>query len=194
MQVNTSIANQTQTHYKKTIANTQENTKNKNLKPSSLLSAQKITDFYLIYFEQQTFNMSINTSNTQAALNAFLKNTDLNNAQFILSNIDFTSLSYNGKNPLNMDANELEQLISEEGFFGVQNTANRIADFIIKNSGDDIEKLKQGLKGMNEGFKEAKQMWGGELPKISQDTMQLALQKVHDRMEDLKEKSLDLQA
>lgn len=197
MQINLSLntSNQTQFNYQKTINTTKENTKDANTpKPLNTLNGKNLTHFYLIYFYEQTANTTTNINNTQVALNNFAKGIDLNHAQTILTNIDFASLAYNGKTPLNMDTQELEQLISEEGFFGVQNTANRIADFIIKNSGDDIEKLKQGLKGMKKGFEQAKQMWGGELPKISQDTMKLALEKINDRMDELERKPLNLQA
>ncbi|ELH8062100.1 hypothetical protein Q8314_001776 [Campylobacter jejuni] len=47
---------------------------------------------------------------------------------------------------------------------------------------------------MKKGFEQAEKMWGGELPQISQDTIDAALKKVSDRIDELGGKTLDLQA
>ncbi len=87
-------------------------------------------------------NAVIGSSNAQTGLDSLLNGANLDTAKSILTNIDFASLGYSGKNPLDMNTDELQQLVSEDGF-GVENTANRIADFVIKGGGDDVEKLKR---------------------------------------------------
>jgi len=47
---------------------------------------------------------------------------------------------------------------------------------------------------MLQGFKEAEAMWGGELPEISQKTMQKALELVDKAMYDLGYSVLDTEA
>lgn len=198
---------QTQVSNKK-ADNAKENTKDKNVQSAdsskdidkntleklNALGGKGITQIYLIQFQQQAMNTVMGSSNAQTGLDSLLSGANLNTAKSILKNIDFASLGYSGKNPLNMNANELQQLVSEDGFFGVENTANRIADFVIKGGGDDVEKLQKGLEGMKKGFEQAQNLWGGKLPQISQDTIDAALKKVSDRIDKLGGKTLDLQA
>ncbi len=212
MQVNTfsNIANimKTQVSNKKPEENIKENTKDKNVESAdsskgidkntleklSTLGGKGITQIYIVQFQQQAFNTVADASNTQSGINSLLSGVDTETAKSLLSNIDFASLGYNGKNPLKMNSNELQQLISEEGFFGIENTANRIADFVIKGSGNDMEKLKKGFEGIKRGFEQAEKMWGEKLPQISQDTINVALKKVSDHIDNLGGKTLDLQA
>lgn len=184
MQVNhfSNIASMAQTQVSnKKADNAKENTKDKNVQSAdsskdidkntleklNALGGKGITQIYLIQFQQQAMNTVMGSSNAQTGLDSLLSGANLNTAKSILKNIDFASLGYSGKNPLNMNANELQQLVSEDGFFGVENTANRIADFVIKGGGDDVEKLQKGLEGMKKGFEQAQNLWGGKLPQIS---------------------------
>ena len=158
MQVNTfsNIASMTQTQVSnKKADDAKENTKDKNVQSTNssknvdkntleklnALGGKGITQIYLVQFQQQTMNTVIDSSNAQTGLDSLLNGANLDTAKSILTNIDFASLGYSDKNPLDMNTDELQQLVSEDGFFGVENTASRIADFVIKGSGDDVEKL-----------------------------------------------------
>lgn len=208
MQINTfsNVASmaQAQVSNKKADTNTKENTKDTNVQSANsnqdildklnALGGKGISQIYLVQFQQQTMSTVLNTSNTQAGINDLLGGKDLNSIKSMLSDIDFASLGYNGKNPLEMNTDELNQLVSEEGFFGIDNTASRIADFVIKGAGNDVEKLKKGLEGIKQGFEQAEKIWGGELPQISQDTIEATIKKVSDRIDELGGKTLDLKA
>ncbi|MDK2048940.1 hypothetical protein PT501_04885 [Campylobacter coli] len=208
MQINTfsNVASmaQAQVSNKKADGNATENTKDTNVQSANsnqdildklnALGGKGISQIYLVQFQQQTMSTVLNTSNAQAGINDLLGGNDLNSVKSMLSDIDFASLDYNGKNPLTMNTDELNQLISEEGFFGIDNTANRIADFVIKGAGNDVEKLKKGLEGIKQGFEQAEKIWGGELPQISQDTIEATIKKVSDRIDGLGGKTLDLKA
>ncbi|EAK2658896.1 hypothetical protein CJ293_00735 [Campylobacter coli] len=208
MQINTfsNVASmaQAQVSNKKADGNATENTKDTNVQSANsnqdildklnALGGKGISQIYLVQFQQQTMSTVLNTSNAQAGINDLLGGNDLNSVKSMLSDIDFASLGYNGKNPLTMNTDELNQLISEEGFFGIDNTANRIADFVIKGAGNDVEKLKKGLEGIKQGFGQAEKIWGGELPQISQDTIEATIKKVSDRIDELGGKTLDLKA
>ncbi|EJB5889294.1 hypothetical protein QJH06_000579 [Campylobacter coli] len=208
MQINTfsNVASMTQAQVsnKKADGNATENTKDTNVQSANsnqdildklnALGGKGISQIYLVQFQQQTMSTVLNTSNAQAGINDLLGGNDLNSVKSMLSDIDFASLGYNGKNPLTMNTDELNQLISEEGFFGIDNTANRIADFVIKGAGNDVEKLKKGLEGIKQGFEQAEKIWGGELPQISQDTIEATIKKVSDRIDELGGKTLDLKA
>ncbi|EAH6039375.1 hypothetical protein KMZ36_001950 [Campylobacter coli] len=208
MQINTfsNVASmaQAQVSNKKADGNATENTKDTNVQSANsnqdildklnALGGKGISQIYLVQFQQQTMSTVLNTSNAQAGINDLLGGNDLNSVKSMLSDIDFASLGYNEKNPLTMNTDELNQLISEEGFFGIDNTANRIADFVIKGAGNDVEKLKKGLEGIKQGFEQAEKIWGGELPQISQDTIEATIKKVSDRIDELGGKTLDLKA
>ncbi|EDO8962076.1 hypothetical protein GJ993_03925 [Campylobacter coli] len=208
MQINTfsNVASmaQAQVSNKKADGNATENTKDTNVQSANsnqdildklnALGGKGISQIYLVQFQQQTMSTVLNTSNAQAGINDLLGGNDLNSVKSMLSDIDFASLGYNGKNPLTMNTDELNQLISEEGFFGIDNTANRIADFVIKGAGNDVEKLKKGLEGIKQGFEQAEKIWGGELPQISQNTIEATIKKVSDRIDELGGKTLDLKA
>lgn len=172
MQVNTfsNIASMARTQVSnKKADDAKENTKDKNVQSANsskdvdkntleklnALGGKGITQIYLVQFQQQTMNAVIGSSNAQTGLDSLLNGANLDTAKSILTNIDFASLGYSSKNPLDMNTDELQQLVSEDGFFGVENTANRIADFVIKGGGDDVEKLKKGLEGMKKGFEQA---------------------------------------
>jgi len=94
-------------------------------------------------------------------------------------------IGYSGKNIADLSQIEAADLVSEDGFFGVTQTSDRIADFVIDGSGGDESMMRAGRDGMIEGFKMAEEMWGGELPEISQKTMDAAIEKVDKAMYDL---------
>ncbi len=72
---------------------------------------------------------------------------------------------------------EAQEAISEDGYWGVKQTSQRIFDFAVALAGDDPEKLGKMRDAFLEGFKKAEQMWGGELPEISQQTYGAVLEK-----------------
>ncbi len=160
----------------------------------SSLGGKGLSQLYFVEFSQQTMNIVFGSSSVQGGLTELLSGLDTQKASSILSQIDFAALGYTGKNPLNMNADELGELLGENGFFGVNNTANRIADFVIQGAGGDLEKLQKGFEGMKRGFEEAERMWGKKLPQISQDTIDQATQKVSKHIEELGGNAVDLQA
>ena len=60
--------------------------------------------------------------------------------------------------------------IAEDGYWGVQQTSDRILDFAKALAGDDPEKLENMRAAFEKGYKQAEKTWGGELPDISKQT------------------------
>lgn len=78
-----------------------------------------------------------------------------------------------GEQKLTADPETIQQAqaaIAEDGEFGVRKTAERILSFARLAMGDDPDKLETIRNAVTRGFDEAKQMLGGELPEISQQT------------------------
>ncbi|MDO4674391.1 hypothetical protein [Campylobacter sp.] len=162
------------------------------LKKLSSLGGKGMTQLYFMEFAKQSMSVVSSNANAQSGLWESFNDAEL--ASSLLSKIDFAALGYQGKNPLSMNKEELDFLISEKGFFGVGNTAKRIADFVVQGAGEDPEKLKKGFEGMKRGFEQAKNLWGGKLPQISQDTINQAIESVSKRIDELGGKTLNLQA
>lgn len=94
-------------------------------------------------------------------------------------------IGYDGKPIAELSKKEAAELVGEDGFFGVKQTSQRIADFVINGAGKDEDRFRAGREGMIQGFKEAEAMWGGKLPEISQQTMTKAIEMVDKAMYDL---------
>lgn len=65
---------------------------------------------------------------------------------------------------------EAQQAISEDGYWGVKQTSQRIFDFAYALAGDDPEKMKEMQAAVEKGFEQATKSWGRELPSIAQET------------------------
>lgn len=61
--------------------------------------------------------------------------------------------------------------ISEEGYFGVKKTAERLFDFASALAGNDPKKMKEMQDAMKKGFEAATKAWGKKLPEISKKTL-----------------------
>lgn len=70
--------------------------------------------------------------------------------------------------------------ISEDGFWGVKQTAARAVDFAKALAGGDRSKLDALKQAIEEGYKAAEKAWGGELPEICQKTQAATLQGLDD--------------
>ncbi|MDE6889411.1 MAG: hypothetical protein K2P45_12360 [Eubacterium sp.] len=65
---------------------------------------------------------------------------------------------------------EAQEAISEDGYYGVKQTSQRIFDFASALAGDDEEKMKEMEAAFEKGFKQATKSWGRDLPSISNET------------------------
>jgi len=69
------------------------------------------------------------------------------------------------------------QETSEDGYWGVKQTSDRIFDFARALSGDNPEKMDKMLDSFKKGFEDATKAWGSDLPDISQKTYDAVLEK-----------------
>lgn len=63
-----------------------------------------------------------------------------------------------------------QQEISEDGFWGVKQTAARTIEFAKALAGGDPAKITLLKQAIEDGYKAAEKAWGGELPEISKQT------------------------
>ena len=97
------------------------------------------------------------------------KITDTDNMWKFLASGDFTVDK--------ATAEAAKESISEDGYWGVKQTSQRIFDMAIALSGGDSEKMDDMLEAFKKGFKQATDTWGKELPDISQQTYAAVLEK-----------------
>lgn len=67
--------------------------------------------------------------------------------------------------------------IAEDGYWGVNQTSDRILDFAKALSGNDKSKAQELVDAFKKGFDQATKAWGGKLPDISQQTYDKVLEK-----------------
>lgn len=65
---------------------------------------------------------------------------------------------------------EAQAAISEDGYWGVKQTSQRLFDFAQALAGDNPEQMKKMQDAIEKGFKQAEEAWGGSLPSISGET------------------------
>lgn len=69
------------------------------------------------------------------------------------------------------DIAQAKEDVSENGYWGVKQTSQRMFDFAAALAGDDVEKMKEMQAAIEKGYKKAEAAWGGKLPGICQETM-----------------------
>lgn len=75
--------------------------------------------------------------------------------------------------------------IAEDGYWGVEQTSERLLSFAKALSGGDPSKADIMIKAVKKGFEQAEKEWGGELPQISRDTHDRTISKLESWRESL---------
>ncbi len=101
---------------------------------------------------------------------------------------------YNHTPVSSLSPQEAQSLISEEGYFGIKKTSQRIYDFVIKLAGNDPERLKAGREGVLKGFAQAEKAWGEALPEICYKTLDKTLEAIDCKIGELGGSVLNLTA
>ena len=148
---------------------------------SSNLSAKEISNSYFLQYQKEITQSASSNLLAQGGLSFSVPE----NLSDILSGLDLAGIGYNGKALGELSSDEASELVSENGFFGIANTAERIAGFVLNGAGDDVEKIKAGREGVAKGFEDAKKIWGGELPEISQKTIEKTLETLDKKIAEL---------
>ena len=72
---------------------------------------------------------------------------------------------------------QAEKYIAEDGYWGVEQTSDRIIDFATALTGGDPSKIEEMREAFKKGYKQAEKTWGGQLPDISQRTYDAVMEK-----------------
>jgi hypothetical protein len=174
-----------------TTAN-QSETKEKSLEEIVNDSATKVAismNAQYILFEMNASNVTKTNSLAQFGLTGLT--SDQNDVLSFLNGgtsdgLTLSDLGYQGKPILQLSQDEATELVSEDGFFGVTQTSDRVAGFVLSFAGDDLELLQKGREGIVKGFEEAEKLFGGQLPEISYKTQERTLALIDEKIKSLK--------
>jgi hypothetical protein len=75
---------------------------------------------------------------------------------------------------------DAQALIADDGYFGVEQTSDRIVQLAIGIAGGDVSRLDAIKEGVVQGFQEALDAFGGWLPDISYDTYDAVMKKLDE--------------
>lgn len=94
----------------------------------------------------------------------------------------YTKLADLYKN-LEVDPATIEQAkkdIAEDGYWGVEQTSDRLVSMAQALSGGDPQKADELINAMKKGFEQATKEWGEDLPDICKNTIDAAVKKMED--------------
>ncbi len=93
----------------------------------------------------------------------------------VLKNIESAIKNYAETGELDFEVSEevseqAREDVSEDGYYGVKQTSERILSFAKAISGGDPDKIDLLREAVDEAFGEVEELFGGELPQLSKDT------------------------
>jgi hypothetical protein len=170
-----------------------EKTSEKSLEQTMNESAVKVS----ISMNAQYILMAMNSSSvsesntlTQASLSSKQQDVlDYLSGKETQSGMSLKDIGYEGKPITELTQDEASSLISENGFFGVTQTSDRVSNFVFSFAGDDVDLLQKGRDGIVQGFEEAKKLFGGELPEISYKTQERTLALIDEKINNINKES-----
>lgn len=77
-------------------------------------------------------------------------------------------------------AAQAQKDIAEDGYWGVEQTSERLVSFAKALAGNDPSKADEMIAAVEKGFKQATKAWGDELPDICKSTLETTRQKLND--------------
>ncbi len=91
--------------------------------------------------------------------------------------------SFLAKGDFTADADTIEQAkkdVAEDGYWGAEQTSDRILSFAKALAGDDPDNAEEMLNAFKKGYEEATKTWGDELPSLCSDTYDLVEKKFNE--------------
>ena len=79
-----------------------------------------------------------------------------------------------------LSPDKAQELIADDGYFGAEKTSDRIFNFAVGLAGGDPARVNVIREGVENGFQEALDAFGGWLPEISYDTYNTVMKKIDD--------------
>lgn len=81
--------------------------------------------------------------------------------------------------------------ISEDGYWGVKQTSERLVSFAQALAGNDPEQADKMIAAVKKGFEQATNTWGGELPDICKQTLDTTVKKLEEWRDSLQTNKIE---
>ena len=170
--------------------NQEAKTQEKSLEDTINESAVKVSismNAQFILFSMNSSSLNKDNTLTQAGLTTNEKDVlDFLSANETDGGMSLKNIGYEGKPITELTQDEAKELVSEDGFFGITQTSDRVSNFVFSFAKDDLELLQKGRDGIVQGFEDAKKLFGGELPEISYKTQERTLALIDEKINSLK--------
>lgn len=138
------------------------------------ITGKDITNQYLVEYQLQMMSESKVETTKQADI------------------LSLSDIGYEGEPIADLSQDEAKALVAEDGFFGIIQTSERIANFVLSGAGNDVDMLKAGREGILRGFSEAEEIWGGKLPDISYETINKSVEMIDKKLSELGASVMDI--
>ena len=196
LQLNTYVSNSSYLEVNQNINSNQnkntpeveQNSENNNEINNAAVNVSISMQSMMVYVHVRSLEFVQNNTEAQDMLHNIFNNKDVFDfldGRESENGMNLKSIGYEGKPITQLSAQEAKELISNEGFFGVEQTSERVSSFAINISNGDVELLKEAREGLVKGFEEAEKLWGGELPEISYETQEKTLELVDKKIDEL---------
>lgn len=121
-----------------------------------------------------------------ASLRSLVEKVFLEQGETLLEGDSIYELLRTGKVKVDGEtAQKAQQEISEDGYYGVEQTSERLVSFAKALSGNNPEKADELMSAVKKGFEQATKSWGGDLPEICKKTLDTTLEKLTKWKEEL---------
>lgn len=113
------------------------------------------------------------------SLRSLVEKMLLKQGQTLLDSTDIYTLLREGKLQVDPEVSaQAKKDIAEDGYWGVEQTSERLLSFAKALSGGDPSKADELIDAVKKGFSQATKAWGDELPDICQKTLDASIKKL----------------
>lgn len=103
----------------------------------------------------------------------------LKQGQTFTDSTDIYALLREGKVKVDPETSaQAQKDIAEDGYWGVNQTSDRLVSFAKALTGGDPSRADEMIKAVKKGFESATKSWGDDLPGICRDTLDAAISKL----------------
>lgn len=114
-----------------------------------------------------------------ASLRSLVEKMMLKQGQTITSATDYLMALKNGTLEVDEATRaQAQEDISEDGYWGVEQTSDRLVSFAKALAGNDSEKAEELMAAIEKGYQAATKSWGDELPDICKKTLEATREKM----------------
>lgn len=116
-----------------------------------------------------------------ASLRSLVEKMMLKQGQTIQSATDYLMALKNGTLEIDDQTRaQAQKDIAEDGYWGVEQTSDRLVSFAKALAGDNPELADKMMKAIEKGFEEATKTWGDKLPDLCQKTLEATREKMNN--------------